>query len=87
MSDQTLTFEEVNAHIEEADFNPYQPGGDKAFTASTATAAPASVLQNVCGIYKIVRPILALVSSLPILPAKWKAAIKTFMGLMDGLCP
>lgn len=87
MQDNQLTFEEVNKHFENADLKPFQTGGKSHFTAEAVSKAPGDVLQKVCGIYKIVRPFLALVSNIPLIPPKWREAIKTFMGLMDGLCP
>ena len=87
MEEKQLTFEEVNKHFDSVDLSPFQQGGKQFFAADTVTKAPGEVLQKVCSIYKVVRPFLALVSNLPLLPKKWKDAIKTFMGLMDGLCP
>ena len=81
------SFEEVNALIEKADLTPYQQGGVHHFNAAHTQANPGNVISKICGIYKIVAPILKLVASLPLIPAKWKAAIKTFTDLMDTLCP
>lgn len=87
MPDNQLTFEEVNKHFESADLSQFQEGGKNHFSAEAVAKTPALVLQNVCGIYKIVRPFLALVSNIPLIPKKWRDAIKTFMGVMDGICP
>jgi hypothetical protein len=87
MNNENLNFEEVNAHFEKADLVPFQKGGEKHFTAATAADNPAGTLQRICSIYKVVRPFLVLISNLPLIPAKWKEAIKTFIGLMDTLCP
>lgn len=87
MQNDQLTFEEVNKHFESVNLSDYQSGGKSFFTADMVSKAPADVLAKVCGIYKIVRPFLALVSNLPLIPKKWRDAIKTFMGLMDSLCP
>lgn len=76
----TPTFEEVDKHIQKADLSAFQPG------AKAAAATPAAAIPNVCGIYKIVRPFLLLVSGFPI-PQKWKDAIKLFIKAMDALCP
>lgn len=87
MQDNPLTFEEVNRHFESVDLSQFQEGGKNFFSPGAVSTAPGDVLQKVCAIYKVVRPFLALVSNLPLIPKKWKEAIKTFMGLMDGLCP
>jgi hypothetical protein len=87
MQDNQLSFEEVNKHFESADLTQFQNGNKNFFTSADVTKTPGDVLQKVCAIYKVVRPFLALVANLPLIPKKWKEAIKTFMGLMDGLCP
>ncbi|MEP6724267.1 MAG: hypothetical protein ABJC98_00550 [Bacteroidota bacterium] len=87
MSQHELTFEEVNKHFESTDLSPFKEGGKNHFTAKAVAAAPADVLQKICSIYKVVRPFLVLVSNLPLIPAKWKEAIKLFISLLDGVCP
>ena len=87
MPEKDLSFEEVNKHIESADLSTFKAGGKSHFAATDIAKAPGDVLQKICGIYKVVRPILVIVSNLPLIPQKWKDAIKTFINLMDGLCP
>jgi hypothetical protein len=86
MSTNAPTFEEVDKHIQSADLSAFQPGG-RHHVAAAAAANPAAVIPNVCGIYKVVRPILALIANLPLIPQKWKDAIKAFMQVLDALCP
>jgi hypothetical protein len=87
MSANVPTFEEVDKHIQSADLSAFHPGGKHAMTAASASANPAAVIPNICGAYKIVRPILQLLSNLPLIPKKWKDAVKAFMGVLDMLCP
>lgn len=77
------TFEEVDQHIQSVDLSAFQVSGKAAATA----ANPAAVLPNICGIYKVVKPILTIISNLPLIPQKWKDAIKAFMQVLDALCP
>lgn len=80
----TPTFDEVDKHIQAADLTAIQPGGK----LHAAAAAPAAaVLPNICAAYKIVRPILVLASNTPILPQKWRDALKAFIGVLDAICP
>ena len=72
----TPTFEDVDKHIQAANLASIQP----------PTAAIAG-LPNICPAYKIIRPILVLLSTAPLIPAKWQAAIKAFLGVMDAICP
>lgn len=84
MSANVPSFEEVDKHIQQADLSAFQTGGAK---APAGAAGAAAAIPNVCGAYQIVRPILALIAGLPLIPKKWKDAIKLFMQLMDGFCP
>jgi len=77
------TFEDVDKHIQKANLKALQSAAAKARGA----ASPAAALPNICTSYKVVRPILALVVSLPIIPKKWKDAIKAFMKVLDAVCP
>jgi hypothetical protein len=81
------TFEEIDQHIKSANLAQFEQGGASHFTAAAVAANPADVLKRICAIYKVIRPILVVLSTFPFIPASWKAAIKTFMSLMDTLCP
>lgn len=72
--EKALSFEEVNAHVEKT-YNEKHHG--------VSTAATG----NLCSIYTVVRPILILISQLPLIPKKWKDAIKTLIAVLDTLCP
>ena len=74
MPEKTLTFEDVNAHVEK-----HLP----AFKASaTAAAAP-----DLCSIYAIARPILVLASQTPLIPQTWREGIKALIAALDVVCP
>ncbi|MDY3561787.1 hypothetical protein R5W23_003215 [Gemmata sp. JC673] len=78
------SFEDVDKHIQAADLTAIQPGG-KSHPAAGVTGAAA--LPNICPAYKTVRPILVLASNTPLLPQKWRDAIKAFIGVLDVICP
>ena len=78
------TFEDVERHLQAADLSAIQPGG-KSFPAAGAVGAAA--LPNICPAYKIVRPILVILGKTPLIPQKWRDAIKAFVGVMDIMCP
>jgi hypothetical protein len=75
---KTPTFEEVDKHVQKADLS--------VFKVAKAKGAAAGV-PNVCPAYKTVRPILALVAGLFLIPKKWRDIISGFLGVMDMLCP
>jgi len=73
------TFESVNKQIESADLDALE----QELTGGVGTA---DTMGQVCKAYGVVKPILSLIASLPLIPNKWKQAIKIFMTFMDGLC-
>ena len=77
------TFEDVDKHVQGIDLTAFHPGG----THHPGAAKAAAGLPNICPSYKAVRPILLLVSTIPIIPQKWRDVIKLFLGVMDGICP
>ena len=87
MSANVPTFEEVDKHIQSADLTAFQPGGKQHLAAASAKANPAAAIPNVCGAYHVVKPILQLLANLPLIPKKWKDAIKAFMSVLDAICP
>ena len=79
-----MTFHQLNEHAEKLELE----GMAEAFIIPEgAKAGPEEILQKICGIYQKVRPFLEVVASLFFIPKKWRDAIKTFMSILDGLCP
>jgi hypothetical protein len=66
---ETTTFEQVDAHIE------------KHYSAPAMKKAIDK--KKLADIYKVARPALVLVSSLPILPKKWKQIITDLISVLD----
>lgn len=81
MSANVPTFEEVDKHIQSANLSALKP------SAHAAAGGTAAAIPNVCQAYGVIRPILALVSGVPLLPKKWRDAIKAFMQVLDSICP
>lgn len=79
--EKQLSFEEVDRQIQALNLSEEGLRGMQA-----AAATPAAVLPQVCQIYRAIRPILQGLLSLPI-PNSWKQAIRTFISLMDLICP
>jgi predicted solute-binding protein len=80
MSANIPTFEEVDKHIQSANLSALKP-------SAKAAAGSAAAIPNVCQAYGVIRPILALVAGVPLIPKKWRDAIKAFMQVMDSICP
>ena len=80
MSANVPTFEEVDKHVQAADLSTLK-------TAKAAAGGAAAAIPNVCQAYRVIRPILALVAGVPLIPKKWRDAIKAFMQVMDSICP
>jgi hypothetical protein len=46
---------------------------------------PAGLLQRVVKIYRSIKPVLSVVSTLPIIPVTWRAALIMFVQALDAL--
>jgi hypothetical protein len=78
--DQNMTLEQIEAHIQSANleqFNQPQAG----------TADISGQLKKVCTVYRSIRPVLNAVVNFPLIPGSIKAALKTFMTVLDPTCP
>lgn len=42
---------------------------------------------QICAAYQMIRPLLAFLSAFWIIPATWQTGIKTFMSVLDTVCP
>ena len=84
---QAYSFEDIDRQINSLDLKDFQPGGRSHFTSDAVAAAPGDVLRKVCAIYRGIRPILIVLQDFPLIPKKWRAAVKVFTDLMDTLCP
>jgi len=87
MAQTTYTFEEIDKHINALNLTDFQAGGSKHFTAEAVKASPGDVIKRICEIYRGIRPILITLENFPLIPKKWRDAIKAFTDLMDKLCP
>jgi hypothetical protein len=47
--------------------------------------SPADRLQRVLKIFRGIKPLLRLLTSLPLLPASWRSALLTFVQALDAL--
>ncbi len=77
MTEEQYSFEEIDRGIDALDFGEAE---------AALKAGPEDVRGKVCEVYKAVRPILVALSNFPLIPKKWRTAIKVFIRLMDALC-
>ncbi len=81
--EQPMTLEQLEAHLKKANLDQFvQPQGAKG-----AAIDLGAQLQRICGIYRGIRPILQVIVNFPLIPESIKKAIRTFMSVMDGICP
>lgn len=73
------TFEDVDRHIQQVNLASLKP-------AAKGVAA-AEAVPGICPAYQAVRPILVIVSNIPIIPQKWRDVLKTFIEVVDVICP
>jgi hypothetical protein len=79
----TPTYEQIDAAFSRLDLEKHQAAIKQLGTAAT----PASVIGQICPIYKAVRPFLQAAANLPFIPAAWRAGISAFITALDLLCP
>jgi hypothetical protein len=87
MAQDTLTFEEIDRHINASDLEAFATGGKHFVTAESLRANPAAAIPNICAAYKVIKPILQALLLMPFIPARWKQAIQAFMSVLNTLCP
>lgn len=74
---EDLTFEAVDKHVNET-YSAHHQGLN--------AAAPKEVsIDQLKAIYIVVRPILRMVATIPLIPAKWRQAINTFLTVLDAV--
>ena len=75
-----MTLEQIEAHIKSANLDQFnQP--------QAQTQDLAAQLKKVCTVYKAIKPVLQVLVNFPLIPASIKNAIKTFMSVMNTICP
>lgn len=84
MADQRLSFEEIDRSIDEDALSGFERSLSG---AEQAAFAPSDIKEKVCPIYHMVRPILEILSNFPLIPEKFRRAVKVFISAMDVFCP
>ena len=82
---QQMTLEQIEAHIKQANLDQYL--NPAAIGAAATRQDLAGTLKNVCGIYRGISPILAVIIKIPLIPHSIRGAIEKFMKAMDAICP
>ncbi|MEO6733764.1 MAG: hypothetical protein ABIN01_21250 [Ferruginibacter sp.] len=87
--EKQMTLEQIEAHIKAANFEQYDKPQAHAGTAAAPAAALdlGAQLKRICAVYKGIKPILTVVVNFPLIPTSIKNAIKTFMSVMNSICP
>jgi hypothetical protein len=84
-SDDKNSFENIDKGIKSAQRK--HRGAELSSRAKDALEnAPASVKDTIYEYYKPIRPILVVISDLPLLPQGWRDALKAFIAVMDQIC-
>ena len=84
MAKKTTDFDKINRLI-----NTRLPAVRKLATGVTAQTVfldPGKAIPKLCEIYQLVRPILVALSAFPLIPAKWREAIKLLVQVLNQIC-
>lgn len=82
MAERTYSFDEIDSLVRGLDLS-----ATDAQVSRMAAASPADVIGQICPIYRVIRPILQGILALPFIPESWKQVIRTFIKLLDLVCP
>ena len=78
--EQQMTLEQIEAHIKSSNLEQFnQP--------QAQTQDLSAKLKKACNVYKGIKPILQVLVAFPLIPASIKNALKTFVSVMDTICP
>ncbi len=86
MNDYPKTFEEIEAHLDQSDVLSYQNEAALREFKTMVTANPAGALEKICKVYKGIKPILEAIVRIPLIPAKFRNALKALMAILNTIC-
>ncbi|WP_353779993.1 hypothetical protein [Winogradskyella sp. 3972H.M.0a.05] len=72
-----LTFESVNKEIEALDLNELELYSKR---------EALDVTSKICEIWKKISSIVRLIANIPLIPKKWRDALKVLISALDSLC-
>lgn len=78
------SFESINSSIDRLKLP--DNAAAMALSRDEVAAIPAGVQQKICGIYTAIRPLLLALSTVVFIPPSWRAALKTFITVLDPIC-
>ena len=82
-----IDFQSVDEHMNAVDLSSFDQGGATYSSVANAAKDPSQAISGICDAYKSIKPLLKLLSELPLIPSKWREVIKKFMSVADLLCP
>ena len=72
-----LTFESVNKEIESLDLSQLE---------NELQQEALDITSKICQIWNKIGSILRLISNIPLIPKKWREALKLLINTLDSLC-
>ncbi len=81
-----MTFEQIDERINNVDLTKFEKGGEFYLSTDETRGIPKSVLEKICKIFSAVKPILTVISNIPLIPKSWREVIKKFISLMENIC-
>lgn len=75
-----MTLEQIETHIKSANLEQFNQPHAQAQDLGAQ-------LQRVCQVYRGIRPILQAVVNFPLIPGSIKNAIRSFLSVMNTICP
>lgn len=86
--ERTWDFDSVDTHISRWFLEDLKKDVIDVTDKKKGVAIPPDVaIKRICEVYKVVRPILKIVSEFSLLPRAWKQVVGLFIRVLDALCP
>ncbi|MCF0071100.1 hypothetical protein LZD49_11520 [Dyadobacter sp. CY261] len=82
MEEKSITIQELLSIEKEIDSMNLE-----SFNVSSVGVAGAVNTGKICELYKKLKPVIAIILSLPLIPQRIKDALRALLALLDQLCP
>ena len=84
-SEEQISFEELaqlDQDLANADFMNEQDVSADALGALDVSGK----LKKICSIYRSIKPVISIITSIPFIPGNVKAAVRSFTAVLDTVC-
>lgn len=78
----TATFDSINQHLANVDFDELE----REYRARGTEKALGALPEQLCQVFKAIKPILEVLKNFPLIPENWRKGIALLITILDGVC-